>query len=67
MCSGIVYGETESELDNDSEEQRAVLSGRAEHIALLSSIPFSAAAVGMVVRLKFKFKFKFKPYMPKPC
>ena len=50
VCSGIMYGEREGELNDDSNEQRVILSDRAEHIALLSSIPFSCAAIGMVVR-----------------
>ena len=40
----------EGEFDDDSDEERIVLSGRAVHTALLSSIPFSSAAIGMVVR-----------------
>ena len=40
----------EGEFDDDSDEERIVLSSRAVHTALLSSIPFSSAAIGMVVR-----------------
>ena len=46
----MMCGETEGEPDDDSDEQRVELSSWAEHIALLSSIPFSFAAIGMVVR-----------------
>lgn len=50
QCRSILYGEIPREEEDVLDADRDLLTSRSVHTALLSSIPFTSAAIGMVVR-----------------